>query len=102
MKLTWKGPTTDTMQQHLQPPVTQARTWSLPWVLAVTLWCFTVFNKFDSDCKTQTSFATSSGGVSSGGMCEQSQGKRAIQWWWTRVSSRRRLDWAPDPGFTCC
>ena len=33
-----------------------------------------VFNKFDSDCKTQT-FGHEFGGVSSGGMCEQSQGK---------------------------
>ena len=35
---------------------------------------FLVFNKFDSDCKTQT-FGHEFGGVSSGGMCDQSQGK---------------------------
>ena len=35
---------------------------------------FLVFNKFDSDCKTQT-YGHEFGGVSNGGMCEQNQGK---------------------------
>ena len=35
---------------------------------------FLVFNKFDSDCKTQT-FGHEFGGVSDGGMCEQNQGR---------------------------
>ena len=35
---------------------------------------FLVFNKFDSDCKTQT-YGHEFGGVSDGGMCEQNQGK---------------------------
>ena len=35
---------------------------------------FLVFNKFDSDCKTQT-FGHEFGGVSNGGMCEQNQGR---------------------------
>ena len=35
---------------------------------------FLVFNKFDSDCKTQT-YGHEFGGVSDGGMCDQNQGK---------------------------
>ena len=35
---------------------------------------FLVFNKFDSDCQTQT-YGHEFGGISSGGMCDQNQGK---------------------------
>jgi len=74
MKLTWKGP------YHRHDAATSA-TPSNPSqdvVAALGAGCdavvFLVFNKFDSDCKTQT-FGHEFGGVSSGGMCEQSQGK---------------------------
>ena len=35
---------------------------------------FLVFNKFNSDCKTQT-YGHEFGGLSQGGMCEQHQGR---------------------------
>jgi len=74
MRLTWKGP----YERH-DSTVSAAPSNPAKDVLSVVNYgcdavVFLVFNKFSSDCKTQT-FGHDFGGVSAGGMCEQAQGR---------------------------
>jgi len=74
MRLTWKGP----YERH-DSTVSAAPSNPTKDVLSVVNYgcdavVFLVFNKFSQDCQTQT-FGHDFGGVSSGGMCEQAQGR---------------------------
>jgi len=74
MRLTWKGPyerhdsTTSASPSNPAQDVFTVANYGCDAVV------FLVFNKFSSDCETQT-FGHDFGGVSSGGMCEQAQGR---------------------------
>ena len=114
MRLTWKGP----YERH-DSTVSAAPSNPAKDVLSVVNYgcdavVFLVFNKFSSDCKTQT-FGHDFGGVSAGGMCEQAQG-RGYTVVVDQVSQSQcsqsniyppqhnsgipggLLDWPPDPG----
>ena len=74
MRLTWKGPyerhdsSTSAAPSNPSQDVLSVANYGCDAVV------FLVFNKFSQDCKTQT-FGHDFGGVSSGGMCEQAQGR---------------------------
>jgi len=74
LRLTWKGP----YERHDAASSAAPSNPSQDVLSVVGLGCdavvFLVFNKFSSDCQTQT-FGHEFGGVSSGGMCEQPLGK---------------------------
>jgi len=74
LRLTWKGP----YERHDAATSAAPSNPSQDVLSVVGLGCdavvFLVFNQFSSDCKTQT-YGHEFGGVSSGGMCEQPQGK---------------------------
>jgi len=74
MKLVWKGP----YERHDSTTSAAPSNPSIDVQSVVNSGCdavvFLVFNKFSSDCKTQT-FGHEFGGLSSGGMCEQRFGK---------------------------
>ena len=74
LKLVWKGPyERHDSTTHAAPSNPAQDTLSVA-SYGCDAVVFLVFNKFSSDCKTQT-YGHEFGGVSSGGMCEQNFGK---------------------------
>ena len=74
MRLTWKGP----YERHDSASSASPSNPTQDVLTVADYGCdavvFLVFNQFSSDCETQT-YGHDFGGVSSGGMCEQRQGR---------------------------